>query len=186
MQVTDKMVEAGVTTKISYPLSVELCRQLFRYDPVTGKIYREYAVAGKFAGTECGNHQKDYIYVSYHRRRILAHRLAWALYYGEWPRKPIDHINCNRHDNRIANLRLVTVAENNRNRPKQSNNTTGYKGVTLHRTTGRYEAKISANKKRYFLGSFPSAEEAFRAYSEAAKTLHGIHARTREEGNVRS
>lgn len=157
-------------------LPIELCRKLYRYDPETGTLYRLYSNQDTLARPS-GTRRKDYTYVVYQERRILAHRLAWALHYGEWPSSSIDHINCDRHDNRIANLRLATVAENNRNRPKQSNNTTGYKGVSFHKGTNRFEAKIMADKKRYRLGYFDTAEAAFAAYCEAAQRLHGEHAR---------
>lgn len=160
------------------PIPIEKCRELFRYDPTTGNIYRNVTMGVQPAGSKCGTRKPDYVYVMFHRKGILAHRLAWAIHYGHWPNRPIDHINYDRFDNRLVNLRLATIAENNRNRPKQSNNTSGFKGVTFHKGFGKYQAKIMAEKKRYSLGYFDSARDASIAYAAAAKILHGEYART--------
>ncbi len=156
-----------------YPVPIKELRRLLSYDPNTGVIIRLVGVSSFTAGSVAGCPQKDYHYIEINKRRISAHRIAWALHYGVWPSLPIDHINLDRFDNRIENLRLASVAENNRNRPKQSNNTTGYKGVTLHKKTGKFCAKIMANKVRYSLGYYETAEEAAEAYKKAALRLHG-------------
>jgi len=85
----------------------------------------------------------------------------------------VDHINRNPLDNRRENLRVCTHSQNCMNRPKQSNNTTGYKGVTYRKRDRRYEAQIKAKGKKYWLGSFTTAEEASQAYKEAATRHHG-------------
>lgn len=157
----------------SEPIPIDECRKLFRYDPETGQIHR-LTVHGRFpAGTECGTHKKDYLYVQYGKKVILFHRLAWALHYGEWPKLTIDHINLDRFDNRIANLRQATVAQNIRNRPMQKNNKTGFKGVCRHKKSGKYSAKIVYEAVRYHLGQFDTAEAAFAAYMNKAAELHG-------------
>lgn len=90
----------------------------------------------------------------------------------------VDHKNGDGLDNRKQNLRCATNAQNLCNRGKNSNNTTGYKGVSYYRRTGRYAANIGAGHKR-FLGYFDTAEEAHKAYSEAAYKLHGDFAKVR-------
>lgn len=87
----------------------------------------------------------------------------------------VDHINLNGLDCRRANLRFATMAENSRNRPKQNNNTTGFKGVTLFK--GRFQAHIKYERKKIHLGCFATAEEAHAAYADAAARLHGQFAR---------
>lgn len=85
----------------------------------------------------------------------------------------IDHINGNSLDNRKENLRVCTHAENGRNQKKPSNNTSGYKGVSLYKPTNRFRADIQLNGKQNHLGYFKTALEAAEAYNEAAKRLFG-------------
>lgn len=85
----------------------------------------------------------------------------------------IDHKNRNILDNTRYNLRLLTHSQNQFNRPKQANNTSGYKGVTLHKKNNKYVAHIRLLGKLVYLGSFGIAEEAARAYDKAAKTNIG-------------
>lgn len=141
------------------------------YDPETGELsWRN--------GRRAGFLRKDgYRYVWFKRKRWLVHRVAWALHVGAWPDRPIDHANMNRSDNRIVNLRLASVAENNRNRPKQSNNSSGYKGVTFNKAAGKYQARIMANLTMHYLGYFDDPKDAYDAYCSASKRLHGDFAR---------
>lgn len=104
---------------------------------------------------------------------MLAHRVAWAVHYGEWPEKDIDHINQDKGDNRICNLRLATDQENLRNIPKFSTNTSGYKGVSLIKKTGKWNARISTGSEYKSLGNFDTPEDANEAYIDAAKRYHG-------------
>ncbi len=150
----------------------------FRYDPTSGfvtwKVSRGRMKSGYRAGTELND---GYRYIRINKKAVLEHRVAWFLVYGEWPHPTIDHINMVRSDNRFCNLRIATISENNRNRPKQSNNTSGYKGVTLDKNTNKYQAKITHNKITHSLGSYDSAAEAATAYQTAAKELHNEFAR---------
>lgn len=90
----------------------------------------------------------------------------------------VDHINGNGLDNRRANLRLATNAENTRNQRRNRRNTSGYKGVTWHKATGKWRAQIQVNGRRKHLGCFDRSVEAYSAYCEAALRFHGEHART--------
>ncbi len=89
----------------------------------------------------------------------------------------IDHRNGDSLDNRRGNLRLATNAQNGMNRGMQSNNTTGYKGVVLHKPSGRYRVMLSANKRKVHVGYFDDITDAARAYNEAALLHHGEFAR---------
>lgn len=84
-----------------------------------------------------------------------------------------DHINRDGHDNRKANLRIATPAENMCNRRRSKANTTGYIGVMFNKLAGRYRAYIYKDRRNIHLGYFSTAEEAAKARDEKAKELHG-------------
>ena len=102
-----------------------------------------------------------------------AHRVAYAIHFGEWPRGCIDHINGIKTDNRADNLRVVDRATNNRNRPTQKNNTSGVTGVS-QTPQGKWRAVIKVNKKTQSLGVFSAKKDAISARKEA-ETKFGFH-----------
>ena len=165
-------------------LPVEYLHECFSYNPETGDLTwkerpREHfknsrgwkisnaVYGGKIAGTSSNSHGYGCVIID--ARGYRTHRVAWAMFYGEWPKDQIDHINLDRTDNRISNLRLATNGENSCNRGAQSNNKCGYKGVSYHKAAGKYEAKVS----RVYLGLFPTAELAYAACCAARESLHG-------------
>lgn len=89
------------------------------------------------------------------------------------PEKRIDHISRNGLDNRKCNLRLCNVAENGMNRPKQDNNSSGYKGVGWDKSRNKWRAQIKPNQKSIFIGRFSKKEDAAKAYDEFAKRYFG-------------
>lgn len=107
------------------------------------------------------------------RKTLKAHHAAWAIYHGEWPDRAIDHINGVRDDNRIANLRLASVAQNCANR---SYSHAGYHGVQK-RKNGEWMARIKKGGVSRYLGQFKTEVEAAKAYDQAARDLHGEFAR---------
>ena len=88
-----------------------------------------------------------------------------------------DHADCNGLNNRRHNLRLATKNENQHNRRRNANNTTGAKGVSLVRESGKYRADIQVNGVAFYLGRFDSLEEASRAYVAESRRLHGAFGR---------
>ena len=106
-----------------------------------------------------------------------AHHLAWFYVHGFFPFSDMDHVNGNPSDNRIKNLRLATRSQNCSNSKLRKDNGYGVKGVTL-RQNGRWIAQIQVAKKKFYLGSFGTAEAAHRRYHEAARELHGAFANT--------
>ncbi len=154
--------------------SVDELKEMFSYNAETGvvswaKISKQSSmVVGQRAGSVKAN---GYIRIQIGKNMIQAHRVAWALHYGVWPTGSIDHINRNRADNRISNLRECSHAENMMNRGASYNNKTGLKGVS--RQKGGYRASIGVGGKNIKLGSYGTPEQAFFAYVEAAKHYHG-------------
>lgn len=101
---------------------------------------------------------------------VLMHRMILGLTEGD--DRMGDHINGTRLDNRRANLRACTHTENNRNRRRQSNNTTGYKGVSRCKN-GRFKAQIKVSGKKITIGYYAAPEDAHKAYCEYATVHHG-------------
>lgn len=108
---------------------------------------------------------------SYGSCHIRMHRLIAGL--SSTDSRQVDHINGCRTDNRRLNLRVCTVAENLRNKPRIATNTSGFKGVSWKADQHGWTAKIAFNKKRITIGVFKTAEEAYAAYCAKAKELHG-------------
>ena len=157
----------------------ERLKELFSYDPEAGDFVRlvgrpgPNARAGDVAG--CDNGQ-GYVRIYVDGHGYKAHRLAWLYVHGEWP-KHIDHVNGDRADNRIDNLRSVNQQQNNMNLPVYKNNTSGLRGVSFYKRTGRWKAQIQASGKKIGLGYFDTPDEAHAAYVSAAEELHGEFAR---------
>lgn len=152
--------------------------KLLDYDPETGvfkqKIFWWKRKPGDIVG---GRTPQGYWYVGVGGKQYPAHRLAWFYVYGNWPIADIDHINRNRLDNRIANLREATRAENLRNTEIRNSNQSGVKGVSLRslrngrRPNKAWVASIMVNGKRKHLGHFFTVAEAAKARADAEKEL---------------
>lgn len=154
-----------------------------RYEAETGKIYWikrcSLRLSQTVPGTEAGflHEASGYRYVGCGGKPQRVHRVAWLLFYGVWPPAQIDHINGNRADNRIVNLRLADNTQNQRNAATPKNSETGYKGVSFSKMHGKYRAYIKINYKQIWLGYHKTAEEAARAYNRAAAKYFGEFAR---------
>ncbi len=141
-------------------------RRAFSYDPCSGQIFSS---SGRKVGSKL---PVGYIYITAKERKILAHRLAWFLHYGDWPHGQVDHINRNRTDNTLSNLRLASPAENAQNTGLKRSNTSGFPGV-VRTKDGKWYAQIRAGGKRLWLGYFDEKELAATAYAVARNELHG-------------
>ncbi len=117
---------------------------------------------------------EGYLRVSVGTRQYLAHRVAWAMVYGEWPTDQIDHINHIRHDNRISNLRVVSDAENRKNMKLRTDNGSGVAGVTWRSERKKWRARVQVAGKGIFLGNFDSIDDAIKA-REMALIEHNFH-----------
>jgi hypothetical protein len=107
------------------------------------------------------------------KRNFLAHRVVWAMHHGEWPHGELDHINGDRKDNRIDNLRKASRIGNARNVGIGSRNTSGYKGVSWNRDRGMWTAHVRVDGKSKYLGLFEDPELAKAAYDKAASATFG-------------
>lgn len=132
-----------------------------------------------FPGDPAGNVQPNLYYqVCINYKKMYTHRVVWELVNGPIPPKmEIDHIDGNRQNNDIANLRLATHSNNKWNTTKRSNNTSGFKGVTWFGRTKKWHARIRCHGKNTSLGYHNTPEEAHAAYCKAASELHGQFAK---------
>ena len=137
------------------------------YNPETGLLYWKTTRGRAKAGNIVGSVASDgYIKVQFMGSMYLAHRLAWLMTYGRWPDNEIDHINRDKADNRIANLRDVTAVENMANRALLSSNTSGVSGVIWHNSAGKWQVLVGRNNKRFYLGHYSDKDEAARVAEE--------------------
>ena len=154
-------------------IEIESLKALLKYEPDTGllrwKVDASHRIkAGNVAGWKDGD---GYLRVTILGKRYRAHRVAWALQYGEWPQDLVDHKNGNGLDNRLNNLRVVSQSGNLQNlRAAYKQNTTGVLGVS--KDYGKYRASITVNGEKHNLGTFLTAEEAGLAYVEAKRLMH--------------
>jgi hypothetical protein len=159
-------------------LTKDLLNELFSYDSETGELKWRVNRSNVTAGTPiAGVTANGYLSVSVGGKTHQAHRLIWLMYHGFLPANSrIDHINGNRKDNRISNLRLATDAQNASNAKLSVKNTTGFKGVS--RTAYGFGAHVNKDGRKTFLGVFKTPEDAARAYDSAALEAYGEFART--------
>ena len=126
--------------------------------------------AGDIAG--CVSHtEKGRVLLGLRGKLHKAHRIAWAMHYGKWPKDQIDHINECPSDNRICNLREANKSENMRNITRIRSNTSGHKGVAFYKD--RWVARIKLHGKDIYIGRYEKLEDAILAYQKASPMVHG-------------
>lgn len=150
-------------------------KDLFDYSVHTGLFTRKINRGNTAKGDIAGTMSDGYIHISINNAPYKAHRLAWLYTYGVFPNNDIDHINRDRADNRLCNLRDATRSENMENQRKpRGNNKSGFLGVHFHKQSGMFRAQIKAGRKTYSIGLFKTAEEASLAYLVEKKNRHMI------------
>ena len=153
-------------------ISYDRLREVLDYNPDNGifrwKVGRQRIKVGAVAG--CKN-RLGYIKISVDNRLYSAHRLAWLYTNGYFPENHIDHINRVCDDNRISNLREISMSCNLRNSKTQCNNTSGIRGVSWHNQCGKWDANIAVNNKLYHLGLYDNFDEAVCARLAAEQCL---------------
>lgn len=150
-------------------IEIEELRSLLDFNPETGeltwKVSRSRVKRGDLAG-RIGD--QGYVTVGLRGGFYRGHRLGFAIHYGRWASGLLDHINRNRSDNRICNLRECTNAENLRNTGLYASNRSGRKGAYFDKTAGKWRALIRVSGKKIYLGYFDTVDAAGDAYDRAA------------------
>lgn len=154
-------------------ITQEFLKEVLNYNQYTGE-FRWAKDIGKNvkAGVLAGTDHYGYIAIIIRKKKYRAHRLAFLYMTGSFPVNQVDHINRNRSDNRWINLRDVTQEINMRNCNLSKANTSGFAGVSFHKGTGKFMAKIKVNNKAKYLGYFENAQEAYSAYLKAKSIYH--------------
>lgn len=161
-------------------MNAESVQELFEYDSAVGRLvwkarpFERPQWNGRWAGKPAGVVGfKGYRYVRFQGRTYREHRLVWLYHYGHWPLDQIDHMNGDKSDNRIENLRDVSTSINKQNmRRPRADNTSGFLGVTWSKARHAWVAQIQVNGKNRSLGAFTTPEDAYRAYLAAKVELH--------------
>lgn len=151
-------------------IDAKTVRERLNYNPDTGVfIWKTGNRAGLLAGSLTAKGYRLIVLTG--REKYYAHRLAWLYVHGVWPDcEETDHVNGNRDDNRIANLRMATRSQNKANSRAHRDSRTGLKGATYNKLTGRYQAQIY-HGRQFHLGCFDTAAEAHAAYVSAARDI---------------
>lgn len=154
-------------------------KAVLSYNPETGVFTWRGKKKGRRPGKPAGTTTRRNWYrtIGIDGKDYLAHRLAWLYVFGSDPLGVIDHINGNKRDNRICNLRDVTQVENmiNVHTPK-SNNKEGYRGVSRHKQSGKFTARLKVGGRYMSLGLHQTAELASAAYQVAKDAHFGVSA----------
>ena len=156
---------------------LEILTDLLTYCSETGHFIWNKNMKGSVkAGAVAGSrHSRGYTTIRVNGVDFLAHRLAFYISGQEINDDlHIDHINGNKTDNRLCNLRIATFSENNQNIAVKKNSKTGYKGVCFDAKRNLYRARVRARNKVHWVGYFKTPEDAHAAYCETAAKLHGL------------
>lgn len=175
-------------------LTQDYLRSLLSYDAETGELIWRHRPRDMFRDNDkriCGTWNAryagtvansigtgGYVRVNILGTRYLGHRVIWMMVHGEWPDE-IDHINGNRSDNRLCNIRNVSRQENLRNLAKRSDNSSGHVGVHLNKKNGKWSAYVGIDGKQVHLGFFENLDDAIAVRAKASKAYgfterHGV------------
>lgn len=163
-------------------LDAEKLRTFLNYDHETGVFTWKVQSSDRMPiGSKAGSlhNRYGYLYIQIDKQRFRAHRLAWLYVHGVMPTNHIDHINRNRSDNRIVNLRDCLPANNSKNQTVRKKNKTGILGVGFCKTRRKFYSDIGVGSKTIHLGRFDTLEEAAIVRKEAETKYFGEFAPAR-------
>jgi hypothetical protein len=172
-----------MTTKKA--ITAERVRELMTYDPETGLLRWLVAAGRGYCRKQIGDiagyisSTTGYCYIGIDGREYGAQRLAWLWMTGRWPLHQIDHRDMDRANNRWSNLREATKSQNMANANRRVHNTSGLKGVSLHKQNGTWVAQIGRGTAggKHYIGSFDCKAAAYFAYLIEAAKRYGEFAR---------
>ena len=153
-------------------------KSVLNYEKETGvftwSVYRSH---NALRGESPGRLDKDgYLRITVFEKEYSASRLAWAFVHGKFPDEQIDHINGNKLDNRIENLRACTQAQNQQNKASV--------GVAFNKSNNKWQAQIKKSGKNYYLGCFADKDEAIEAYRKKSVDLFGEYSRWKPPAQI--
>ena len=159
------------------PMTQELAKELWDYDQETGLFFwveapARFMKAGDVAG--CSD-REGYVVIVKSCKQYRAHRLAWLYVHGRWPKDEINHIDGDRSNNRLTNLREGTRVQIRHTNGLNKNNTSGHTGVCWVPRLGKWRASY---QEYHHIGLFSTAEEAGRAYKKVTGKRHGFNGPT--------
>ena len=156
-------------------ISKDRAWELYNYSPETG-IFTHKKKRGVLAGSVAGSpHNRGYITIGCDRRAYLAHRLAWLMIYGAFPEKgmDIDHIDGDRTNNKIENLRLASRKDNLKNAVGHKDSVSGVKGVSWAKKEGKWQVRFYRSGKSTWLGLHDNLEYAKQVHEDAVRKYDG-------------
>lgn len=155
--------------KLARPMTQKRLMGMVHYNPETGRF------RVRKSGKPLGCTESDgYLMAQLGVKTYALHRLAWLYVYGVFPEGIIDHIDHDKHNNAIKNLRDATQLENCKNKTLAKNNTSGTVGVRWNKRLGKWTAAVKVDRKNIHLGTFSSYEEAV-AVRQEANIKYGFH-----------
>lgn len=158
-------------------ITQELLKSIVSYDKETGVFKRK-------DGLKFGFKDGGYLRSEINGKNYYLHRLAWLYEYGEFPNSHLDHVNGDKTDNRIENLRKASRSENLCNVRKTKRNTSGYKNVTFHKESNKWRVVVSVDGKNKSFGLYEDIELADLVAIEARNKFHGQFANHSLMGTV--
>ena len=158
-------------------------KELLNYNPDTGIFTRKEPRRGVKVGSVLGSlHNCGYLFATVNREFFYLHRLAWIYMHGKHPIDMIDHINGDKTDNRIKNLRQASNSQNQQNSTTNKRNTSGVKGVSWYARDSKWYAYIQVKNKTLNLGTYFKIEDAISARHSAEVKYFGEFRRNKTMG----
>jgi hypothetical protein len=150
-------------------------KEVLSYDKETGLFtwIKKLGVRTIIGDVISAINNSGYIHVQINKKKYLGHRLVWLYEFGEFPIEFIDHVDGNRANNRLSNLREASNSQNMMNRKVNTNSKLKTKGVCFHKKLNKFQVACQKNGKRIFLGTFDNLVDAKNAYISFAMKAHG-------------